>query len=84
LVNNDPILWAMLNAIKEQQQQIQRQQVRIAQLTRELQDVHEVQAENVSLHRELLRMAEEVEQIWTQLQREQGHFNQTTEHAVGN
>jgi len=29
LVNNDPILWAMLNAIKEQQGQIQRQQEQI-------------------------------------------------------
>ena len=30
LVNNDPIIWAMLNAIKEQQQEIkaQRQQIR--------------------------------------------------------
>ncbi|HEY6047274.1 MAG TPA: hypothetical protein VIU65_11770, partial [Pyrinomonadaceae bacterium] len=26
LVNNDPILWTMLNAIKEQQAQIQQQQ----------------------------------------------------------
>jgi len=33
LVNNDPILWTMLNAIKEQQKLIQRQQQRIAQLT---------------------------------------------------
>jgi hypothetical protein len=33
LVNNDPILWAMLNAIKEQQQQIQQQrrQIRLQQ-----------------------------------------------------
>ena len=29
LVNNDPILWTMLNAIKEQQQQIQKQQKQI-------------------------------------------------------
>jgi hypothetical protein len=30
MVNNDPILWTMLNAIKEQQQQIQelKQEVR--------------------------------------------------------
>lgn len=33
LVNNDPILWTMLNAIKEQQQLIQKQQQRIAQLS---------------------------------------------------
>lgn len=33
LVNNDPIIWAMLNAIKEQQQQIQQQrrQIRLQQ-----------------------------------------------------
>src|ERR1700730_15030038 len=29
LVNNDPIMWAMLNAIKEQQQQIGKQQKEI-------------------------------------------------------
>ena len=34
LVNNDPILWTMLNAIKEQQAQIERQQKQIDQLTR--------------------------------------------------
>lgn len=33
LLNNDPIIWAMLNAIKEQQTTIQGQQERIAQLT---------------------------------------------------
>ena len=33
LVNNDPIIWAMLNAIKQQQSLIQQQQKRIAQLT---------------------------------------------------
>jgi hypothetical protein len=33
LVNNDPIIWAMLNAIKEQQRQIeeQRRQIRLQQ-----------------------------------------------------
>ena len=33
LVNNDPIIWAMLNAIKQQQQQIleQRNQIRVQQ-----------------------------------------------------
>jgi hypothetical protein len=33
LVNNDPIIWAMLNAIKEQQHQIeeQRRQIRLQQ-----------------------------------------------------
>jgi hypothetical protein len=29
LVNNDPIIWAMLNAIKEQQQQIEEQRIQI-------------------------------------------------------
>ena len=32
LVNNDPIMWTMLNAVKEQQQQIERQQKQIATL----------------------------------------------------
>ena len=32
LVNNDPILWTMLNAIKEQQQQLQQKRVRIEKL----------------------------------------------------
>jgi len=34
LVNNDPILWAMLNAIKEQQTQIERQRQEIDALKR--------------------------------------------------
>jgi hypothetical protein len=37
LVNNDPIIWAMLNAIKEQQKLIQRQQKQIAHLTSQVQ-----------------------------------------------
>jgi len=48
LVNNDPIIWTMLNAIKEQQRLIHQQQVqarlqqsKIDQLTRQ---VHAVQA----------------------------------------
>ena len=32
VVNNDPIMWTMLNAVKEQQQQIERQQKQIATL----------------------------------------------------
>jgi hypothetical protein len=32
LVNNDPIMWTMLNAIKEQQQQIGKQQIQIEAL----------------------------------------------------
>ena len=36
LVNNDPILWTMLNAIKEQQKQIHEQRLQISKLTREL------------------------------------------------
>ena len=39
LVNNDPIIWAMLNAIKEQQKLIQRQQKQIAHLTSQVQMV---------------------------------------------
>jgi hypothetical protein len=33
LVNNDPIIWAMLNAIKEQQAVIRKQQQQIARLS---------------------------------------------------
>lgn len=33
LVNNDPIMWTMLNAIKEQQAQIESQRLRIERLT---------------------------------------------------
>jgi len=36
LVNNDPILWTMLNAIKEQQAQMQSQQKEIQQLRQEV------------------------------------------------
>jgi hypothetical protein len=39
LVNNDPILWTMLNAIKEQQKLIQKQQRRIAQLTSQVKTI---------------------------------------------
>jgi len=48
LVNNDPIIWAMLNAIKEQQQQIrkQREQVRAQQtaITKLTSQLRETQA----------------------------------------
>jgi len=37
LINNDPILWTMLNAIKEQQAQIRQQQAQIDGLVREVQ-----------------------------------------------
>jgi hypothetical protein len=36
LVNNDPILWTMLNAIKEQQALINKQQRQIKQLTSQM------------------------------------------------
>ena len=36
LVNNDPILWTMLNAIKEQQAQMENQQKEIQQLRQEV------------------------------------------------
>ncbi len=84
LVNNDPIVWSMLNAIKQQQQQIQQQQTRMAKLTRELQNVRHVQAENTSLRRELLRIAAEVKQIRARLQPEQAQFAQLAAHAGGN
>jgi len=34
LINNDPIIWTMLNAIKEQQSQIERQEKQIESLTK--------------------------------------------------
>src|SRR6266705_2604187 len=34
LINNDPIIWTMLNAIKEQQSQIERQEKQIKSLTK--------------------------------------------------
>jgi len=39
LLNNDPILWSMLNAIKEQQALIQKQQEQIARLTRQVKTI---------------------------------------------
>jgi len=36
LVNNDPILWTMLNAIKEQQQQLQQKHALIQKLAARL------------------------------------------------
>jgi len=39
LVNNDPILWSMLNAIKEQQALIHEQQAQIARLTRQVKTI---------------------------------------------
>ena len=38
LVNNDPIIWAMLNAIKEQQRQIQQQQKQIGAQTQQIRE----------------------------------------------
>jgi hypothetical protein len=40
LVNNDPILWTMLNAIKEQQREIQSQRLRAEQQQQQLQQKH--------------------------------------------
>jgi hypothetical protein len=39
LVNNDPIIWTMLNAIKEQQKLIQKQQQKIAQLSTQVEAI---------------------------------------------
>jgi hypothetical protein len=79
LVNNDPIIWSMVNAIKQQQQQIKGQQTRIVKLIRELQNVRQMQAENVALRSELARIAGEVQQIRTHLQQEQARFDQVAE-----
>ena len=35
MVNNDPIIWAMLNAIKEQQREIKALRKQVAELKRE-------------------------------------------------
>ena len=47
LVNNDPIIWAMLNAIKEQQQQIRKQRAQVraqqAAIIRLTSQLHETQ-----------------------------------------
>ena len=40
LVNNDPILWTMLNAIKEQQREIQNQRLKAEQQQQQLQEKH--------------------------------------------
>ena len=84
LVNNDPIIWSMLNAIKQQQQQIQWQQTRMAKLTRELQNVRQVQAENASLRHDLERIAAEVQQMRTHLQQEQAQSVQVAVRTSGN
>ena len=39
LVDNDPIIWSMLNAIKEQQALIQKQQAEIDRLTRQVKTI---------------------------------------------
>jgi hypothetical protein len=36
LVNNDPVMWAMVNAIKEQQREIQQQQAELAKALRQV------------------------------------------------
>lgn len=84
LVNNDPIVWSMLNAIKQQQQQIKRQQTTMAKLTRELQNVRQAQAENATLRGELTRITGELQQIRTHLQQEQAQFTQVAAHAGRN
>jgi len=46
LLNNDPILWSMLNAIKEQQALIQKQQALIARLTQRVKTIQTTLKEN--------------------------------------
>ena len=84
LVNNDPIIWSMLNAIKQQQQQIQGQQTTMAKLAHELQSLRQVQAENADLRHDLARITAEVQQIRTSLQQEQGQSVQAAVRTSGN
>jgi hypothetical protein len=70
IVNNDPILWAMLNAIKEQQAQIREQHTEIGklarasvkkdetirQLTRQVQELQTVQQQMAALEARLARV----------------------------
>jgi hypothetical protein len=53
MVNNDPIMWTMLNAIKEQQEQIE-------ELKDEVKNLKEVKAENVVLTREIKDIKEAI------------------------
>jgi hypothetical protein len=70
IVNNDPILWAMLNAIKEQQAQIREQHTEIGKLarasvkkdetirllTRQVQELQTVQQQMAALEARLARV----------------------------
>jgi hypothetical protein len=60
LVNNDPIIWAMLNAIKEQQQQIRLERKRMKAQQSEIavlrQQVHQQGARNAALESRLIRL----------------------------
>lgn len=83
LVNNDPIVWTMLNAIKQLQQQIERQQINKSKLNRELQEARQVQVENVRLRRELARIQTEVRQIRAQIQQQQPQSADVAARTVG-
>lgn len=84
LVNNDPILWAMLNAIKQQQHQIKQQQVAMVQLTHEVRDVRQVRTENVSLRHELASLSAQVRQIRAGMTTAQAQYTQTATRTSGN
>ena len=53
LINNDPILWAMLNAIKEQQEQIEALQTETTVL----------RTETAALHRQNLRQQMQIKRL---------------------
>ena len=56
LVNDEPILWSMLNAIKEQQQEIRGQQKRIRELTGEVGRLRKVKQAVTQLEARLARI----------------------------
>jgi hypothetical protein len=56
LVNNDPIIWSMLNAIKEQQREIQKLTSKNRKLMRQVQQLQEVQRQMAALEARLTRV----------------------------
>ncbi len=60
LVNNDPILWTMLNAIKEQQKKIEEQQQTIVKFK---QETSKLKANNTETESRLANLETKVKQI---------------------
>jgi len=68
LVNNDPVIWAMLNAIKEQQALIQKQQQQIR--TQQAQ-IHAQRAESKLQETQIRQLMRQVQAVQTTLQTDQ-------------